>query len=167
MGVVAAADQQAVSADLEIVAHALLVGGEGALGGFVGRLVRREADIAVGPEYLSRPKSRLQVRQERLQRSLDAVLVDGGMGMPPVAVVVLLQLGVELRCRSGDALECAHDQKPRDRPGRGPRQSLLCGQEAARPGRRNPAPAVRVSLPWRGSCCALVLLVVLFGGLSA
>src|SRR5688500_1212905 len=109
MRVVAAANQEAVRADLEVIAHAFLVGSEGALGGLVGRLVRGETDVTMGAENLARTKARLKCREECLERSFDGLLVHRGMGLPPVAVVVVLQLRVELRGCGRDALECAHE----------------------------------------------------------
>src|SRR5690349_20481073 len=108
MRMVATTHKKSVGADLEVVAHALLVRGECALRGLVGRLVRREADIAVRAENLARSKTRLKIREQRLERGLHAILVHPRMGLPPVAVVVLLKLRVELGRGGRNALKSAH-----------------------------------------------------------
>ncbi|MCY1382132.1 hypothetical protein D9M69_701170 [compost metagenome] len=109
MGVVAAAHQQAVRADLKIVAHAFLVRGKGALGCLVRGLVLGKPDVAVGAEDLARPEPRLQLCQERLERAFHRLLVHSCVRQPPLAVVVLLQLGVEPGCGGWNTVKCTHD----------------------------------------------------------
>ena len=55
VGAEAATDDEPLAADLHVVADAVVLTGDGALVGLVGRLVGTEADVAVRPEeaYLS------------------------------------------------------------------------------------------------------------------
>ncbi|GMA18878.1 hypothetical protein GCM10025862_08990 [Arsenicicoccus piscis] len=98
----------------------------------VGRLVRREPDVAVGPEDVGRPELRLERRDQRLHRLTDERLVVTLVRLPPVTAVVLLQLGVEVERRARDAREVRHAPQARTSIG-GVKRFQPCGSRAAAP----------------------------------
>src|SRR6476661_860189 len=102
----AATRAQPVRTDLDVVAEDRAGADEGALVGLVGRLVGTEAHVAVGPEELRLTELLLEAVEQGEHRLANVALVDVLVGEPPVAGVVVLELGVEgqgCRRESGEA----------------------------------------------------------------